>query len=171
MSEEKKVTKNSTFDEKVTYLRESMAHADVADMHAARNIYGLLYTQSLLDEFFKDESVIFTDLVEFADIKTALKEDIAKLKLGLASAYLSIITSCRPLHFVKPEQVKKLPVLYTTLMGNLGVFSLNTILSGCVQEAAKNVYLVDNGVEMMSLICGPLAVLNDVVGSVFGDKK
>lgn len=165
------ISKESTFEEKVSFLRTNIVNKDSEDTLAIRNIFCLISTQSLTDELFNDPTVIFKDIEEFSDVKTELVTEIKELKSAIALAYLSVITSCRAINSITNGQLQELPNMYAVLMGNLGFFALNSFLFKYLPELdLSKVYVVPNAIQTMSIIAQPLTVLNNVVTTVMGGK-
>lgn len=171
MSDTVTISKDSTFEEKVAFLREQMHTPETEDAIAIRNIFCLVSNQLITDELFADPSVIFVDIEEFSDIKTELSEDIREVKKAIATAYLSIIVSCRPVTVIHDGKLKNVPNLYEVLLGNLEFFNLNILLNKYLFEIKEeDMYIVPNAIQLAGVLMSPVAVLNKVVTTVFGDK-
>lgn len=166
------ISKESTFEEKVKFLKEKIRDAQTNDEFSIRNIFCLVSAQDLSDDFFASDKILFKDLTEFSDIKTELKEDILSLKKHLSFYYLSVITSCRAIYFSKKSDIKTIPNLYKTIMGNLGIFSLNAILSKNISDVdVKSLEYIDDAIKVMAFLTTPLNTLDCVVNSVLNSVK
>lgn len=166
------VNKESTFEEKVSFLKEKIRDAQTKDEFSIRNIFCLISAQDLSDDFFASDKILFKDLTEFSDIKTELKEDIISLKKHISFYYLSVITSCRAIYFSKKSDIKTIPELYKILMGNLGIFSLNAILSKNITTVdVGTLEYIDDAIKVMAFLNTPLHALDCVVNSLLNTEE
>jgi len=167
----KKISKDSTFEEKVAFLREHLLDENTDNSLAIRNILCLINSQTLTDDLFENNDILFKDIEEFSDIKTELHEDIRGVKRNISIAYLSIITSCRAITAATEENIKNVPNLYKVAIGNLGFFTLNSFLNKHLSDITKDdLYVVQDAVQLCGVLLAPLAALNNVVGEVFKEK-
>lgn len=165
------ISKESTFEDKVSFLKEKIRDASTSDEFSIRNIFCLVSAQDLSDDFFASDKILFKDLVEFSDIKTELRDDIVDLKKYLSFYYLSVITSCRAIYFIKKSDIRTIPSLYKTLMGNLGIFSLNAILSKNIESVdVKKLENIDDAIQVMAYITTPLNALSCAVNQVLNTE-
>ena len=162
------VTKNSTFEEKVSFLRQSLQHPNEIDNKATLNIINLVGGGNISNELLETEDIIFSNLSEFSDIKTELKSELITLKKTLVYEYLSIITSCHFIPVCRKEDIKPIPQLHKLLLCNLGVFTLNKLLSKYISTIDTNsLFIVKDAVELLRAINEPLFVLGGIVEQLF----
>lgn len=162
------VTKQSTFEEKVNFLRNSLQHPNEIDDNATLNILNLVGGGNISNELLETEGIIFSNLSEFSDIKTELKAELTTLKKTLAYDYLSIITSCHFIPVCRKEDIKPIPQLHKLILCNLGVFTLNKLLSKYISTIDTNtLFIVKDATELLRAINEPLFVLGGIVEKLF----
>lgn len=162
------VTKNSTFEEKVSFLRQSLQKPNEIDDNAVLNILNLIGGSNITNELLETDGIIFNNLSEFSDLKTELKTELTNLKISLVYDYLSTITSCHFIPVCKKEDIKPIPQLHRLLMCNLGVFTLNKLLSKYLPSIdTRKLFIVKDAVELLRSINEPLFVLGGIVEQLF----
>jgi len=166
-----KLNKLSKTEDKIEYLRKNIQDRETKDDVAIHNIFCLVSSQTLSDALLAQDDIIFSDFEEYSDIKTTLRPELNILRHDMAVAYLSIITSCRFVPFVKDGEAKKLARLHEVLIGNLGFFALNSILHKQLPTIdPKETYLINNAIEVMSTLIRPLQVLSGVVDALMSHE-
>lgn len=167
------ITKNSTIEEKVAWLKtilqmkEDVVPSDVEVL----NVLNLIGNGNLTDELFSNQDIVFKDLAEYSDIKTALKPEITTLKQELAHNYLAVISSCRVLRAIRPESIIKLHPLIKLLLLNLGFFQLNTILANNIKKVdVTNLPIVDDGIAIMQTIVKSMQMLDVFINELKVDN-
>lgn len=161
---------NSTFDEKKKFLIDSIKNKNT-DEKSLINILNLIGATNLNDSVFTNKLNIFKDLEEYSDIKTAIKKELIELKMELALAYLSTVSSCGNNRVCDPSKIKKLDKFYKLLMVNLGIFILGHILAVYLDKInIEDRYIVDDAILLMRQISSPLGVLDMTLAEVFDFK-
>jgi hypothetical protein len=162
------IKKNSSIEEKITFIKHNLNNPDEINDVAVLNILNLVGGGNLSSDLFKADNIIFNSLSEFSDIKTALKTELNDLRLKLTTYYLSTLTSCHFIPVCKKEDIKPVPKLYRILMCNLGIFTLNKLLSKHLNNIDKsNLFIVEDAIHLLKIINEPLLVLDSVVGKLF----
>lgn len=166
-------TKKSTTEEKIKFLRECIKNTELADETSILNILNMLGGVNLTDALFEQNTILFTDLMEFLDIKSALKKELSELKIQLATWYLYTILSCRNVGSVQANKIVIVPPLYKTLLINLGLFNINSILNANINNIAisSDIPIVDDAIQIMSYINAPLMQLGNIVKDMYDSNS
>lgn len=161
------VDKNSSFEQKKKYLEETIDNLDKPEARGVYNLILMLGTVNLDEKLFEEKEVVFSNLMEFSDLKTSLKAKLKNLKQALAYDYYLVIKSCRPLTTVRKENILKLQPLYRILLMNLGVFALGNILAnnikGIKEEQFQSDLVVDDAILILQRIMSPISVLGKII--------
>lgn len=164
------ITKQAEFSEKVEALKQAITDRNTQDDILVLNILNLLGGVSLNDAFFEDPNILFRDIEEFSDIKTELRGELGQLKNDIARSYLAVITSCRALRIVRPEEITALQPLIKLLLLNLGFFQLNTILANNLKNIeVNNLPIIDDGIAIMQTITKSMQMLDVFIKEINGE--
>lgn len=163
--------KEKTLEEKISYLKNNIITKDDSDSVAILNVINLISNTNLSDELMNQQDIIFSDLAEFSDIKTALKTDIENLKKEVSLHYLSVILSCRVVRTCNKDEIKDVPKYIKLLLVNLGFFNLNTILNKYISTIdIKDTFIVDDAISIMNQVLSPMYALDGVIKTLFVNK-
>lgn len=163
--------KEKTLEEKISYLKNNIITKDDSDSVAILNVINLMSNTNLSDELMNQQDIIFSDLAEFSDIKTALKTDIENLKKEVSLHYLSVILSCRVVRTCNKDEIKDVPKYIKLLLVNLGFFNLNTILNKYISTIdIKDTFIVDDAISIMNQVLSPMYALDGVIKTLFVNK-
>ena len=163
--------KEKTLEEKISYLKNNIITKDDSDSVDILNVINLISNTNLSDELMNQQDIIFSDLAEFSDIKTALKTDIENLKKEVSLHYLSVILSCRVVRTCNKDEIKDVPKYIKLLLVNLGFFNLNTILNKYISTIdIKDTFIVDDAISIMNQVLSPMYALDGVIKTLFVNK-
>lgn len=107
--------KNKSLEEKIEALKAYLADENNEDIILALNLYNLIkYDNSWDESFFQHENIIFNSILEFIQIKNALKNELNTFCLKLLNIYYSCIYNCGNL--IVDEDAKPIPALYKHIL-------------------------------------------------------
>lgn len=165
------IGKNSTFEEKLNYLREGLRNKNNSEDLFIVSVLNLIGCTNLNTSLIESDNIIFKDLAEYSDIKTELKEDLNVLKKEIALDYLSVLLSCRNIKSVKSESVKRVDNINKIIIVNLGIFTLNNILNSFIKDIDLNsISVIDDAISIMHIIVSPMIILDDTLNSLYKVK-
>lgn len=103
--------KNSTTEQKIAALKLYMTDTDIYNHQLALNLHNLLRKIRMFDaSFYEHESVLFSNYVEYIDIKEALADELIEFKRTMAAIYFACLRYCGD--FVERQNSETIPTVY-----------------------------------------------------------
>ena len=129
--------KHLSFDEKVLLLKDYFNGKTVSN-ELGVNVYSLIAPNKFFsDDYFSNDNIIFSDIMEFLDIKMALADDLNKFISKLLGIYLSCYKHCS---VIDSEENVKIDQQYLILLCMLDITTMSKLMDKHTPDEDNNYY-------------------------------
>lgn len=152
-----------TFDSKKIAIKFFLANVNLKHPEFLLNLINLIKNyNSLSEEFFGNEKVLFTDLEEFLNIKLELKDEIQQFIDDFTVHYFAMMMSLHKIESNFLDNVKVMPNTYLSLIRALDFVTLSGICSKSKNLYKPNFYISDS-IDIFQTLLGKMSYTNQIM--------
>ncbi len=139
-------------EQKIEAFKIALSNEDLIDSLFILNIYNLIKGSNTFSEgYFASESVFFTNIVEFLDVKRAIKQELSEFVRKLCVWYLSIISSCGVTAETARKDVVSIPFIHQRILYISNFVSMSNVIQGLGEPISTDeLYNVQNPFAYLS---------------------
>ena len=107
--------KNKSTEDKIEAIKQYLNDENNEDISLSLNLFNLLkYGNNWDESFFQHEEILFNSILEFIQIKNAVKPQLDIFCNKLLNIYYNCIYNCSKI--VTEEEVQPIPVIYRNIL-------------------------------------------------------
>lgn len=107
--------KNKSIEDKIEVIKQYLNDENNEDISLSLNLFNLLkYGNNWDESFFQHEEILFNSILEFIQIKNAVKPQLDIFCDKLLNIYYNCIYNCSKI--VTEEEVHPIPVIYRNIL-------------------------------------------------------
>ncbi len=153
-------------DIKIQLLRKWLLDENMSNSIVLLNIINLIKTYNTLsDDFFRNQNIIFNDITELLDIKIGIKNEIDIFVKNLCIWYLSLFVSVHKNESNYLDDVYEIPVPYKKLLLSLDFYTLSGICQKAKDFEISSLKCVKEAYQIVSV----LSEKNNMTMKIFED--
>lgn len=150
--------KQKTTEEKIEALKKYLVDEESNDLEMSLNVFNLIKRGNAFgDSFFKHESIIFNNILEFVNIKNTLTPELTAFCKKLLVIYYNCIYRCND--FEQRQETKPIPTIYRNILYQADFLTMSQIaMEYKVEDFTTELY--ENGLDILTSMADKLSLFN-----------
>lgn len=129
------------------------------------NLLLLIKSYNTLDDsFFESESVFFSSMEDFIDLKMNLKADIRKFNSEVVKFFFSCMKSLNKFDTSFMDNPVEIPDLHLSVLMSMDIFTLSSMVSNMDDFSTKELVFVEDAFSVVAETCAKVRILDGIYG-------
>lgn len=155
--------KSLTIEQKIKVFKHFLSDKTLENNNILINILILIRAYNSFDDsFFNVETMYYTDITEFLDIKLALKTELTNFILEFATWYYSLFSCIHKIEFNFLENAVQMPVVFQKIISTSDFMTISGIISKININNISTTYIVENAYAYISALAAKQTISSTI---------